>query len=108
MSRPKIASDHIKLLIAAKLIIDDFATRLPLLPSNGSIKTYCVQLCGYCAEIICLDLVDNGLYVAIPFARLTSPRSFIEFTRHSQEWFDTLFQFKIRAALSSSNSQFFS
>ncbi|ORX44598.1 hypothetical protein DM01DRAFT_1411273 [Hesseltinella vesiculosa] len=95
MTPQKITSDHAKLLVEAKLILDTFATRLPLLPA-GDLKVYCVQICRQYADILCLDLVDNGLYVATPFARLSLPSSLVLFTSMAKDWFDSALQLKKR------------
>ncbi|KAI8076300.1 uncharacterized protein BX664DRAFT_389635 [Halteromyces radiatus] len=40
------------------------------------------------AEIVSLQLVDNGLYITTPLSRLSMPKSPLEFVDGSMEWFE--------------------
>ncbi|ORX45335.1 hypothetical protein DM01DRAFT_1174603 [Hesseltinella vesiculosa] len=78
MSLAKVNSDHQKLLLESKLIIDTFAMEAKVLPMK-KLRVLSIQLSRYHAEILSLTLQDQGLYVATPYAKLSLPTTALGF-----------------------------
>ncbi|KAI8072047.1 hypothetical protein BDF21DRAFT_317369, partial [Thamnidium elegans] len=75
----KFFSDHVKVLCEGKTVIDQFY-RYPGLKSREkkSIAGYCMQLAGVEGQIMNVQLVDQGLYVASRLGSLKLPSSQID------------------------------